>query len=85
MLLGNTFEDVSATLFDNDAIGLTRRDIKAAYGVAEMFAGIDGSPRTVYGFVNGLTRFSQNSPYADARERLDRAAGRIMNLVDVSA
>jgi hypothetical protein len=38
----------------------------------------DGDPRSVWGVVNGLTRFSQSLPYADQRIQIDRAAGKLM-------
>jgi len=33
----------------------------------------------VWGFMQGLTRYSQLEPYADARTAIDKAAGRILD------
>ncbi|MFC1586476.1 DUF932 domain-containing protein [Fibrobacterota bacterium] len=43
---------------------------------------IDGSPRSVYGLMNGLTRLSQKSGYSDKRFEIDKAAGQLMKLVE---
>ena len=37
-------------------------------------------PVTAWGFCHGLTRFSQSTPYADERNRLDMAAGKILQI-----
>jgi hypothetical protein len=39
------------------------------------------SPRSAWGMVQGLTRLSQTTNFADERVELDRAAGRILALV----
>jgi Domain of unknown function (DUF932) len=38
----------------------------------------DGDPRSLWGFVQGLTRFSQTLKFADERTKIDRAAGRLL-------
>lgn len=40
----------------------------------------ENDPRTQYGIVQGLTRYSQTIPFADKRQDIDRAAGRILEL-----
>lgn len=40
----------------------------------------DGDPFTVWGFANGMTRLSQQTPYADERAFLDRAASQVLAL-----
>ena len=42
----------------------------------------DGSPRSAWGLAQGLTRISQRSPYADERVGLDRAAARVLEVVE---
>ena len=37
-------------------------------------------PRSVWGFVQGMTRHSQTLPYADARTAMDKAAGKVMEM-----
>ncbi len=39
---------------------------------------VDGDPRTPWGMAQGLTRYSQTTPYADKRTDIDRAAGRLL-------
>ena len=60
--------------------GLNLKQLGAAYDVAERFSDVDGSPRSVWGYVNGLTRLSQTTGYADDRNFLDRAASGVLAL-----
>lgn len=39
---------------------------------------VDGDPKTVYGYVQGITRASQETPYADERMEMDRAAAKVL-------
>jgi hypothetical protein len=78
--LGGTYEDVLEEIFGKRKL-LTKADTRAAYDKANEFADIDGSPRSVWGFAQGVTRLSQESPFADRRDNLDRAAGKILDLV----
>ena len=48
-----------------------------AYKLADR-SGVDGSPDTVWGLVQGLTRLSQKRTHAGDRMALDRAAGRLL-------
>lgn len=72
-------EQVLDTLFGKRSVGLSRKLLEAGYDAVE--PGQDGSPNTVWGIVQGLTRHSQTVPFADKRTDIDRAAGRIMELV----
>jgi len=49
-----------------------------AYVLAEL---LQPNPRTVWGYVQGLTRLSQRTPWQDARLVLDTAAGRLLATV----
>ena len=60
--------------------GLNLKQLGAAYDVAEQFVEIDGSPRTVWGYVNGMTRLSQQTGFTDDRTFLDRAASGVLAL-----
>jgi hypothetical protein len=60
--------------------GLNLKQLDAAYVMAEAHADTDGSPRSVWGYVNGLTRLSQQTPYADDRNFLDRAGSAVLAL-----
>jgi hypothetical protein len=57
---------------------LGKKQVDNAYALAEQYAGTDGSPRSVWGFANAVTRLSQLSPYADERSTLDMAAGKML-------
>jgi hypothetical protein len=58
--------------------GLTRKALDAGYDATQPDQ--DGDPRTVWGIVQGLTRYSQTVPYADERVTIDRAAGKIIDM-----
>lgn len=60
--------------------GMNLKQLGAAYDLAEQFVDVDGSPRTVWGYVNGMTRLSQQTVYADDRNFLDRAASSVLAL-----
>lgn len=78
--LGKTREELVDNLYQRKDLQLTKRVINAAYDVAvENETAQRSSPRSAWGFVQGLTRVSQDSPFADERTKLDRAAGRILS------
>jgi hypothetical protein len=54
----------------------TRAQLTDAYDLAEQN---NRNPRSAWGIVHGLTRLSQQSPYADERLDLDRAAARVLD------
>lgn len=63
-------------------LSLSRGAISNAYELAERTPRY-GAPNSVWGMVNGLTEYSQTlaSGYADARNELDTAAGRLLDMV----
>lgn len=75
-LIADTKEEVLDALFGKRSTGLSRKTLEASYDANVVDQ--DGDPRTVWGFVNGITRFSQQTPFADERMKLDRAAGKLM-------
>jgi hypothetical protein len=77
-LIAGTAAEVLDAIFGKRAIGLSRRVIEA--GMDAVHPEVDGDPRSVWGVVNGLTRYSQTIPYADQRTEIDRAAGRILDV-----
>jgi len=79
--LGGTYDEVLELIFGQKKM-LSKNKVKAAYDKANEFTDTDGSPRSVWGFAQGLTRVSQNSPYADERNLLDKAAGKILELAN---
>ena len=50
-----------------------------AYSLAEQY---ERNPRSVWGYVQGLTRLSQRTPWQDGRFTLDRAASRLLTTVN---
>lgn len=75
-VIADTKEGVLDRLFGMRSLGLSRKLIASGYEacVPEQ----DGSPNTVWGMVQGLTRHSQILPYADARTAVDRSAGKLL-------
>jgi hypothetical protein len=74
--LGPTREAVIEAVLQR--LDLTRKQAAEAYAIAEVY---ESNPRSVWGFVQGLTRLSQRTPWQDARFALDRAAGRLLTTV----
>jgi len=71
-------EDVLQKLFDKRIATFT--NLEKAYGLAEKHESVNGAPNTVWGMVSGLTRLSQDTPFADKRVELDRQAGKLMEI-----
>lgn len=74
--IGDDKDAVLDKLFGIRSIGLSRKALSASYDA--VVPAEDGDPRSVWGMVSGVTRYSQQLPYADERTSLDRAAGRIL-------
>jgi pyridoxine/pyridoxamine 5'-phosphate oxidase len=74
--IGATREDVLDVA--TDRLDLSRKQASEAYAFAEMN---EPNPRSVWGYVQGLTRLSQRSPWQDSRFALDRAASRLLTTV----
>jgi hypothetical protein len=58
---------------------LPKKSLIAAFDYAEQEE-TTVAPNTVWGFVQGITRLSQDSLYADERATMDRAAGKVLEL-----
>jgi hypothetical protein len=58
-------------------LDLSRTEAADAYGLAEQF---EDTPRSIWGYVQGLTRRRQHTPWQDQRFALDRAASRLLIL-----
>jgi len=76
--IGTTKDEVLDTLFGPKSIGLPRKTLNAAYDA--VVPAEDGDPRSVWGFAQGITRYSQSLPYADARTETDRAVGKLLDI-----
>ena len=57
---------------------LSQKQAAEAYTLAEAH---ETNPRSVWGYVQGLTRLSQRTPWQDGRFTLDRAASRLLTTV----
>src|SRR5688572_13464017 len=74
--LGSSREAVSDTAVQR--LDLSQKQAGEAYMLAETF---ESNPRSVWGYVQGLTRLSQRTPWQDGRFNLDRAASRLLTTV----
>src|SRR3989454_3603737 len=59
-------------------LDVSQKQATEAYTLAEQF---ETNPRSVWGYVQGLTRLSQRTPWQDRRFALDRAASRLLTSV----
>lgn len=76
--IAGTKDEVLDTLFGKKSIGLSRKALDASYDA--VVPDEDGDPRSPWGIAQGITRFSQQSKYAEDRQSLDRAAGKILQI-----
>jgi hypothetical protein len=58
---------------------MSRKQAAEAYALAEAH---EANPRSVWGYVQGLTRLSQRTPWQDGRFSLDQAASRLIAMVN---
>jgi len=79
LILGGTKEEVLDALLGKRIPELSKKRLSESYDLAEK-ADRYGSPRSVWGMVNGITELSQQSPHMDARISLDRAAGKLLEI-----
>lgn len=76
-IIAATKEEVLDALFGKRIPALSRKVLDASYDA--VVPSQDGDPRSVWGIVQGITRYSQSVPYADTRTDIDRAAGRLLD------
>jgi hypothetical protein len=74
--IGPTRDDVIEVV--TSRLDLPQKHAAEAYGLAEQH---ETNPRSVWGYVQGLTRLSQRTPWQDGRFVLDRAASRLLTTV----
>ena len=74
--LGDTRDAVLNTAVQR--LDLSQKQAAEAYTLAEQH---ETNPRSVWGYVQGLTRLSQRTPWQDGRFALDRAASRLLTTV----
>ena len=75
--LGPTREDVLEAV--TTRLEMSRKQAAEAYALAETY---EENPRSVWGYVQGLTRLSQRTPWQDGRFNLDQAASRLIATVN---
>jgi hypothetical protein len=78
MLLGKTKDEALDRIFGMRLV--SKSAATESYEIGTEHAETDGDPKTVYGFVNALTRYSQRTAYADERITIDRAAAKVMQI-----
>jgi hypothetical protein len=83
MLLRATSQELGATreeVIDGvvQRLELSRKHAVDAYTMAEQH---ETNPRSIWGYVQGLTRLSQHTPWQDARLAIDKAASRLLTTV----
>jgi hypothetical protein len=71
-------DELLAKLFGIKSLNLSRKTLEAGFGAVEPDQ--DGDPKSPWGIVQGLTRYSQTIPYADKRNEIDLAAGKILTI-----
>jgi hypothetical protein len=59
-------------------LDVSQKQAAEAYSLADQF---ETNPRSIWGYVQGLTRLSQRTPWQDGRFALDRAASRLLTTV----
>src|SRR5690349_4745839 len=74
--LGTTRDAVLETAVRR--LDVSQKQAAEAYTLAEQH---ETNPRSVWGYVQGLTRLSQRTPWQDGRFALDRAASRLLTTV----
>ncbi len=78
MILGKNRDEVIDLLFGKK--WLARKKAAAAYDLAEEYESVHGNPNSLWGVVQGITRLSQETSYADQRTKLDRVAGKVLEV-----
>lgn len=71
-------QEVLDRLFGIRSLGLPMNALEASYDA--VVPDEDGDPRSVWGMTQGVTRYSQTLPYAEDRHKIDRAAGKLLQI-----
>lgn len=77
-VIAESKDEVLDRLFGMRSLGLSRKTLEAGYDA--VVPGEDGSARTQWGIVQGLTRHSQSVAFADTRMAIDKAAGKLLEI-----
>lgn len=79
-VLGGSKDEVLDRVFGLKSVGLSKRIIGQAYELAEKRVDWYGNPRSVWGLTGGITEIARDLPNANDRTKLDRAAGKLMEI-----
>lgn len=79
-VIADTKDNVIEKVFSVLRGQASRRLLEASYDTAESNPDTDALPNTVWGFANGMTRYSQSIPFADERMKIDTAAGKLVEI-----
>lgn len=78
-LLGQTKDQVIEMVYERNS-WVPKKRAEDAFKIAEQYSDIHGDPRSCWGYMSGLTRLSQLTPWQDARDEMDRAARRVLEV-----
>lgn len=78
--LGDNKDEVLDKVFSLPRVEISRKVLEAGYQKAIEHADWYGDPNTAWGFTGGLTEVARDLPNANDRVKLDRAAGKVMQL-----
>ena len=79
-VLGATKDEVLDSLFGKKVLPRKTLDLAYDRAIEQEATTRSGSPHTAWGFAQGVTELSQETPYADERVSLDRAAGKVLSI-----
>lgn len=71
-------KEVIQMVYNAASGAFTMAEAEDSWKLAEQWADVHGAPNTVWGFTSGMTRLSQSLPYASGRNRIDAAAGKLL-------
>jgi hypothetical protein len=85
MVLADTKDALLDRVFGLRLPDVSRRTLNTAYEVAEAHEDWYGNPRSVWGYVGGLTQVARDLPNASDRVALEGASSRLMNMAVAAA
>ena len=77
--IGNDRMSVVDALFGKKTLLLSKGTVDEAYSIAERTTRY-GDPRSAWAMAQGITELSQQSTHTDERVKLDRAAGKVLEM-----
>lgn len=82
-VLANTKDELLDRVFGFRMAGVSRKVLEESYDVAESHEDWYGNPRSVWGYVGGMTQVARDLPNASDRVALERASARVMALATI--